>query len=257
MSAPPPKRDKFAALAAAQQQPSAATSSTDADTAAAGRAAPPPKRDKFASLAAAAAAGSQQEEVGHDSVRSSHTVHKKKREDKDLLLQKKQLHQRDAVWDDLDRAEAALLQLLQTAEQTATALARQTTTTTIDDDDDDDDQLLPQLAADYQERLAEIHRVLAPHAVHVQPYQPQHAAAAGDPHRVYRQRVEHRLAVSQRALLQEMVQAAQQRQQEGSEGGGGGGGEGGGGNQSMGSSTNSMDPSLSTATSKRKREDGV
>ena len=73
------------------------------------------------------------------------------------------------------------------------------------------------LAADYQVGVAEVHRLLSRHAAHVLAYQqqqpPSHTSSlvsgsstsCSSSHRIYLQRVEHRLALSKRALLQQLV----------------------------------------------------
>ena len=288
MSVPAPKRDKFAALAAKQSaaaDPPPAPANEDTTATASNLAGStattttttttPPKRDKFASLAAAAASSSsssmavestavaastmtpsgetQKINLGiprrdkFAAVQQQKTVHD--REQKKKVVQER-CQQRDSVWDELDEAEATVLQVLQLAQQTAQVLAHKTTEEHFLDNDDEEDaeeeeegpmtpQLLRSLAVDYQKGVSKIHRLLSSHASHVVPYEASTAT-----NRLYLQRVEHRIALSKRALLQQLVQEAKEEE------------------PSIGASNSEQVASLeedgtatTTGTTKRKREE--
>jgi hypothetical protein len=229
---PPAKRDKFAALAAAQQQlpPSQAPkrdkfaslqakqgaeslggSHSPARTAVSlsGSASQiPPKRDEFASLNS----GRQSEEAGGAGTKN--TAVAVRRGDKFAAVrQQKQVaeqqtkqqalldkcRQRDQVWKDLDTAEAAVVRLLQLAEQTASILAAQTTTPSNESSSNNTMSNLVQIQSQYQEKVHEIHSLLKPHTEFVRAYE---APARVNP--MYLQRVELRLADSKVRLLEQL-----------------------------------------------------
>lgn len=156
-------------------------------------------RDKFASMAAAAAAAPRRDKFA--------AVQQRKLDD-ELKQQRQALqarcHQRDAVWDDIAQAEAAVTQLLELAARTVDGLVQNTTAAgggddTGDNNNDNNDPLW-RVQAEYRDTVANIHRWLSPHAHLVQAYQePQHV------NRMYVQRVEHRLAESRLELMQELM----------------------------------------------------
>jgi len=242
MSAPPPKRDKFAALAAKQESSSSSDPATPKDPPAVAAA---PKRDKFASLAAAS---SKESTPTAATTATTQTINPQpRRRDKFAAVQqqktvadelqakraiRERCQQRDAVWNDLDQAEAAVVRVLQLAQQTATALVQQTT----EQQDETQWLVLQQLQQDYQDGVVQdIHDRLAPHAEHVVAYQaPQHV------HQLYLSRVEHRIAVSKRDLLQEWILADQETDDEAT---------------TMSQTNNDETSATATATAKRKRED--
>ena len=217
----------------------------------------PPRRDKFASMAAAAAAvdGHHPNNNNNNSSSVAHgvtTTTTTTSDDDDpsaaatdrtqQQLKKRCLElciQRDSVWDDCDRAEQAVTDLLQIAARTATYLSQQTQ---VFDDGaaNNNKEQLRQLIQEYQATVVQVHDVLAPHAHLVQAYQnhhrhrhraPQqrqtptedHHDTSGDGsstilpmmmshdddhhhhHSVYTQRVEHRLAETKRQLLQDLI----------------------------------------------------
>ena len=206
----------------------------------------PPRRDKFASMAAAAAATTvDSSSVAHGVTTTTTTTS----DDDDpsaaatdrtqQQLKKRCLElciQRDSVWDDCDRAEQAVTDLLQIAARTATYLSQQTKVV----DDGARQEQLRQLIQEYQATVVQVHDVLAPHAHLVQAYQNHHRHrhrapprqtptedhhdTSGDGsstillptmmshdddhhhhHSVYTQRVEHRLAETKRQLLQDLI----------------------------------------------------
>ena len=211
----------------------------------------PPRRDKFASMAAAAAAvDSHHHNNNNNSSSVAHgvTTTTTTSDDDDpsaaatdrtqQQLKKRCLElciQRDSVWDDCDRAEQAVTDLLQIAARTATYLSQQTQVF----DDGARQEQLRQLIQEYQATVVQVHDVLAPHAHLVQAYQNHHRHrhrapprqtptedhhdTSGDGsstilpmmmshdddhhhhHSVYTQRVEHRLAETKRQLLQDLI----------------------------------------------------
>jgi hypothetical protein len=90
--------------------------------------------------------------------------------------------QRDAIYADLDQAEALVIQLLQVAQDTATALSSNQEVS----------------VSQYQSTLQHIHALLQPHAQYVQAYQ-----APSTTTRMYQTRVEWRLAVEAQEILQD------------------------------------------------------
>ena len=213
----------------------------------------PPRRDKFASMAAAAAAVDSHHHNNNNNNHSSSvaqgvTTTTTTSDDDDpsaaatdrtqQQLKKRCLElctQRDSVWDDCDRAEQAVTDLLQIAARTATYLSQQTKVV----DDGARQEQLRQLIQEYQATVVQVHDVLAPHAHLVQAYQNHHRHrhhapprqtptedhhdTSGDGsstilpmmmshdddhhhhHSVYTQRVEHRLAETKRQLLQDLI----------------------------------------------------
>jgi hypothetical protein len=194
-----------------QQQPQPA--------AAAATAAPPAKqRDKFAALAAAAAAAGNTitttttNNAAATAVNRVNTEHP--RRDKFAAVQQLKISdnrqqqaerlrqrclQRDAVWNDIDTAEAHVTKLLHLASQTALALSQQaagsssnnSNTSIID---------LRETQRQYRETIQEIHRLLSPHADLIQAYKaPSHV------NQMYLERVEQRIAESKLELMQELL----------------------------------------------------
>jgi hypothetical protein len=203
-----PKRDKFASLQAKQGAESLGESHSPATTAGGSASHIPPKRDKFASLKS----GRQSEEAGGDS--TSNTAVTVRRGDKFAAVrQQKQVaeqqtkqqalldkcRQRDQVWKDLDTAEAAVVRLLQLAEQTASILAAQTSIPSSESSNHNTMSNLVQIQSQYQEKVHEVHSLLKPHAAFVRAYQ---APARANP--MYLQRVELRLADSKVGLLEQL-----------------------------------------------------
>lgn len=163
---PAPKRDKFAAIAA--------RSGTASSTA---KAASAPRRDKFSALAASPTTRPPTREE----------IQQREQEEKVAKLEAR-AQQRQDVWQDLARAEGAIVQLLSLAEQTTARLAE----TKIDDE-------LSELAEAYSKTLADIHAKLSPHADLLVAYQfPTRT------NRMYLARVEQRLADQKRELLKEL-----------------------------------------------------
>jgi hypothetical protein len=191
-----PRRDKFAALAQHQQQAAAAVSSNEVTASATTTTSSTPRRDKHAALAARRAATSSDSEL---------PLHPNSANELGALAQQQSLEatdsdsiaatlqttalRRNAVWHDLDRAEASVMHLLQaartTARQLAASISAETSTVSLTDS-----------ASDYFQALQSIHDWLAPHADLVQAY-----AAPQRPALMYQARVERRLAQDRRALL--------------------------------------------------------
>jgi hypothetical protein len=203
-----PKRDKFASLQAKQGAESLGESHSPATTAGGSASHIPPKRDKFASLKS----GRQSEEAGGDS--TSNTAVTVRRGDKFAAVrQQKQVaeqqtkqqalldkcRQRDQVWKDLDTAEAAVVRLLQLAEQTASILAAQTSIPSSESSNHNTMSNLVQIQSQYQEKVHEVHSLLKPHAAFVRAYQ-----APARVNAMYLQRVELRLADSKVRLLEQL-----------------------------------------------------
>jgi hypothetical protein len=254
-----PKRDKFASMtahrsgetppstppAAAPTAPdidvtaTAATSSTidsndgvsatEPPSVAVAAAAAPPRRDKFASMASRQQTGGAGGTSASDSVTTAVVVtldqsQQEAAEERNRSLQQR-MDQRDAVWSDLCKAEAQTIQLLQTAQTTATHLAAAASfkensdsdskssnkhkNTSDDKANSSDSDYKPsgsQVTAiqkcmkDYQRTVEQIHALLAPHADLVKAYQ-----APTRLNRMYQARVELRLADEKQNLLQEFL----------------------------------------------------
>jgi hypothetical protein len=186
---PPAKqRDKFAALAAAAAAAAAAGNTTTPTSATNGAATSVnrvntehPRRDKFAAV--------QQLKISDNRQQQAERL-------------RHRCLQRDAVWNDIDTAEAHVTKLLHLASQTALALSQQaagsnssnsaTSTSSIID--------LRETQRQYRETIQEIHRLLSPHADLVQAYRaPSHV------NEMYLERVEQRIAESKLELLQELL----------------------------------------------------
>lgn len=240
-----PKGDKFAAMAARQQQSiglneeesSNVLMSTQVISTAA------PKRDKLASMVAAAAASScvptvpttnaEQENESTSATETTRTTttttttanvqqqQQQPRRDKFAAVQEQKrvvmeeqqrktlderCRQRDMVWQDLDRAEINVLEVLQLAQATSELLSQKTveetttTATTTNNNNKESELDLEELVRKYQDRVSEIHSLLKPHAQHVVAYK-----APDDVNRMYLQRVEHRIAASKRDLLRDLL----------------------------------------------------
>jgi hypothetical protein len=192
----------------------------------------PPRRDKFASMASRQQTGGAGGTSASDSVTTAVvvTLNQSQRdaaEEKTRSLQQR-MDQRDAVWSDLCKAEAQTIQLLQTAQTTATHLAAAASSKENNDSDSknnkhknssddkassssDSDNKQPsgssQVTAniqkcmkDYQSTVEQIHALLAPHADLVKAYQ-----APTRLNRMYQARVELRLADEKQNLLQEFL----------------------------------------------------
>ena len=184
----PPKRDKLSAMAARQHSNSgssppdhASTTATDAGstlTATATTIAPPRRRDKFASA--------------HSTLQETAEKHRKQQHEESHrkeLAQKCQ--QRDAVWRDLERAEALTVRLLDLAHEAASYWSHP----------EDQNQKQPLSVEPFQTTLQEIHTALHPHAALVQAYQ-----APQKTNRMYQSRVEWRLAESRKEILKEYLE---------------------------------------------------
>jgi hypothetical protein len=257
-----PKRDKFASMAAhrsgetppstppaaptaaaptiatAPDADAAATSSTidinleasapqPPSVAAAVVAAAPPRRDKFASLASRQQTGGAGGTSTGDSVSTAVIVtldqaQQEAAEERNRSLQQR-MDQRDHVWSDLCKAEAQTIQLLQTAQTTATHLAAAASYNNSNSENDsksnnkhknsidgarsDPDKAsssqvtaIQKCMKDYQSTVEQIHALLAPHADLVKAYQ-----APTRLNRMYQARVELRLADEKQNLLQEFL----------------------------------------------------
>jgi len=166
----PPKRDKFAALA---QQ-----SSSDAFR----------RRDKFAAL----------ERRGDPVV----VTHEQQQETQEQKLWKERMEQRQAIWKDMEQAEALTIKLLQLAQETATSLATTTTTTSTVDKNQ-----VSSMANEFSQTLTRIHQCLLPHAAHVKAY-----TNPSRINRMYQARVELRLAQEKREIIQELLSLEQQQE---------------------------------------------
>jgi hypothetical protein len=212
MSVDPPKRDKFAALAQ-QLQLKQASSNVSQSTQIA------PQGDKLAAMGAArstnedslsnrsdalraprrdklAAMGQRiSPSTGEASLLPESPKQKEQEEAQESRrnAMEERARQRDSVWKDLERAEAATIKLLQLAQETAATLADATNSviplTT-----------LSKNAAAYRDTLSNIHDWLSPHSSLVVAYQ-----APSRTNHVYEARVEWRLAEEKRALLQEFL----------------------------------------------------
>jgi hypothetical protein len=148
---------------------------------------PPPKqRDKFAALGGGGGGGgAERKKISDD------------RQQQTERLRQRCL-QRDAVWQDIDNAEAHVTKLLHLASQTALALAQQAagTDTSIMVD-------LRETQRQYRETVQEIHRLLSPHADLVQAYK-----APSRVNQMYLERVEQRIAESKLELMRELLHQA-------------------------------------------------
>lgn len=178
---PPVKRDKLAAMAARQQQdtppsatPAPVTTSSSAPIPTGG--VPTAlRRDKFAAVVEQTAAQTEQEQKEAEIREKENKVNELKRK----------CSQRDAIWADLDHAEELVIKLLDVAHDTSRALA--SPLVPLDD-----------LPDRYQSVLQKIHSLVQPHAEQIHAYQQPTAI-----NRMYQTRVEWRLAVEARDILDE------------------------------------------------------
>jgi hypothetical protein len=176
-AAPPAKqRDKFAALAAAAAAAAAGNTTTTTTTTTVNRVnTEHPRRDKFAAV--------QQLKISDNRQQQAERL-------------RQRCLQRDAVWNDIDTAEAHVTKLLHLASQTALALSQQAAGTSATSSIID----LRETQRQYRETIQEIHRLLSPHADLVQAYRaPSHV------NQMYLERVEQRIAESKLELLQELL----------------------------------------------------
>jgi hypothetical protein len=148
--------------------------------------------------------------------------------ERNRLLQQR-MDQRDNVWSDLCKAEAQTIQLLQTAQTTATHLAAAASYNSTSENDSkhnnkhtsdtaSGDPDAPasgsQVAAiqkcmkDYQSTVEQIHKLLAPHADLVKAYQ-----APTRLNRMYQARVELRLADEKKQLLSEFLRLQKEEEE--------------------------------------------
>jgi hypothetical protein len=187
-----PRRDKFSAMASRQQTGAGATSDADATM----------------TTAVVVTLDQSQEEAAKE---------------RNRLLQQR-MDQRDNVWSDLCKAEAQTIQLLQTAQTTATHLAAAASYSSSTDNDadatakassgEDAPASRSQVAAiqkcmkDYQSTVEQIHKLLAPHADLVKAYQ-----APTRLNRMYQARVELRLADEKKQLLSEFLRLQKEEEE--------------------------------------------
>jgi hypothetical protein len=120
---------------------------------------------------------------------------------------------RDGAWEDLDRAEALTVKLLDCARRTAGTLAAGAATAAAAEATTTEaaalDRQLHAQQRDYLDTLQRLHGLLIQHAHHVKAYE-QPARA----NRMYLQRVEWRLADSKRNYLKDALRLHQQEEEE-------------------------------------------
>ncbi len=164
----PVKRDKLAAMAARQIEETITSTTTTTITTV-------PKRDKFAAMAA-------RPPEHTTTITTEKSSPKNHQQDRIQELQQR-CQQRDAIYADLDQAEALVIQLLQVAQDTSTALSTTWAAPPV---------------SQYPTIVQQIQGLLQPYAHYVQAYQ-----APSTTTRMYQTRVEWRLAEEAKAILQD------------------------------------------------------